>query len=67
MISKISYKTKLQYLMLLSVAGGDYIAPKTFIQWKYMICDLSDYKWIEPNLVQETDGYIVTENLKSSS
>ena len=53
--------------MLLSVAGGDYIAPKTFIQWKYMICDLSDYKWIEPNLVQETDGYIVTENLKSSS
>ena len=58
MISKISYKTKLQYLMLLSVAGGDYIAPKTFIQWKYMICDLSDYKWIVPDIVWEIDEYI---------
>uniref|UniRef100_A0A8C8ZH46 Dynamin-like GTPase OPA1, mitochondrial n=1 Tax=Prolemur simus TaxID=1328070 RepID=A0A8C8ZH46_PROSS len=49
---------KLRYLVLGSAVGGGYTAKKTFDQWKDMIPDLSDYKWIVPDIVWEIDEYI---------
>ncbi|ELR50805.1 Dynamin-like 120 kDa protein, mitochondrial [Bos mutus] len=49
---------KLRYLILGSAVGGGYTAKKTFDQWKDMIPDLSDYKWIVPDIVWEIDEYI---------
>ncbi|XP_023606315.1 dynamin-like 120 kDa protein, mitochondrial isoform X8 [Myotis lucifugus] len=49
---------KLRYLVLGSAVGGGYTAKKTFDQWKDMIPDLSDYKWIVPDIVWEIDDYI---------
>nr|KAF6475498.1 OPA1 mitochondrial dynamin like GTPase [Rousettus aegyptiacus] len=49
---------KLRYLVLGSAVGGGYTAKKTFDQWKDMIPDLSDYKWIVPDIVWEIDEYV---------
>ncbi|XP_006873197.1 PREDICTED: dynamin-like 120 kDa protein, mitochondrial isoform X3 [Chrysochloris asiatica] len=49
---------KLRYLILGSAVGGGYTAKKTFDQWKDMIPDLSEYKWIVPDIVWEIDDYI---------
>ncbi|XP_023606312.1 dynamin-like 120 kDa protein, mitochondrial isoform X2 [Myotis lucifugus] len=54
---------KLRYLVLGSAVGGGYTAKKTFDQWKDMIPDLSDYKWIVPDIVWEIDDYIDIEDL----
>ncbi|XP_040858973.1 dynamin-like 120 kDa protein, mitochondrial isoform X6 [Ochotona curzoniae] len=54
---------KLRYLILGSAVGGGYTAKKTFDQWKDMIPDLSDYKWIVPDIVWEIDEYIDWEKL----
>uniref|UniRef100_K9INK9 Dynamin-like GTPase OPA1, mitochondrial n=1 Tax=Desmodus rotundus TaxID=9430 RepID=K9INK9_DESRO len=57
---------KLRYLILGSAVGGGYTAKKTFDQWKDMIPDLSDYKWIVPDIVWEIDEYIDLEKIKKS-
>ncbi|XP_058518086.1 dynamin-like 120 kDa protein, mitochondrial isoform X2 [Ochotona princeps] len=54
---------KLRYLILGSAVGGGYTAKKTFDQWKDMIPDLSDYKWIVPDIVWEIDEYIDWEKI----
>ncbi|XP_036895928.1 dynamin-like 120 kDa protein, mitochondrial isoform X4 [Sturnira hondurensis] len=57
---------KLRYLILGSAVGGGYTAKKTFDQWKDMIPDLSDYKWIVPDIVWEIDEYIDLEKIRKS-
>ncbi|XP_028924535.1 dynamin-like 120 kDa protein, mitochondrial isoform X1 [Ornithorhynchus anatinus] len=57
---------KLRYLVLGSAVGGGYTAKKTFDQWKDMVPDLSDYKWIIPDFVWELDEYIDFEKLSKS-
>ncbi|KAM7133292.1 dynamin-like GTPase OPA1, mitochondrial isoform 2-T2 [Molossus nigricans] len=57
---------KLRYLILGSAVGGGYTAKKTFDQWKDMIPDLSDYKWIVPDIVWEIDEYIDLEKIKKA-
>uniref|UniRef100_A0A7N4NR79 Dynamin-like GTPase OPA1, mitochondrial n=1 Tax=Sarcophilus harrisii TaxID=9305 RepID=A0A7N4NR79_SARHA len=49
---------RLRYLLLGSAVGGGYTAKKTFDQWKDMMPDLSDYKWIVPDFVWQLDEYI---------
>uniref|UniRef100_A0A8C8ZQS3 Dynamin-like GTPase OPA1, mitochondrial n=1 Tax=Prolemur simus TaxID=1328070 RepID=A0A8C8ZQS3_PROSS len=57
---------KLRYLVLGSAVGGGYTAKKTFDQWKDMIPDLSDYKWIVPDIVWEIDEYIDFEKIRKA-
>ncbi|VTJ57642.1 dynamin-like 120 kDa protein, mitochondrial isoform X3 [Marmota monax] len=57
---------KLRYLILGSAVGGGYTAKKTFDQWKDMIPDLSDYKWIVPDIVWEIDEYIDIEKIRKA-
>ncbi|XP_021111168.1 dynamin-like 120 kDa protein, mitochondrial isoform X2 [Heterocephalus glaber] len=57
---------KLRYLVLGSAVGGGYTAKKTFDQWKDMIPDLSDYKWIVPDIVWEIDEYIDLEKIRKA-
>ncbi|XP_054569812.1 dynamin-like 120 kDa protein, mitochondrial isoform X2 [Eptesicus fuscus] len=57
---------KLRYLVLGSAVGGGYTAKKTFDQWKDMIPDLSDYKWIVPDIIWEIDEYIDIEKIRKS-
>ncbi|XP_020925724.1 dynamin-like 120 kDa protein, mitochondrial isoform X3 [Phacochoerus africanus] len=57
---------KLRYLILGSAVGGGYTAKKTFDQWKDMIPDLSDYKWIVPDIVWEIDEYIDLEKIRNA-
>ncbi|XP_036299908.1 dynamin-like 120 kDa protein, mitochondrial isoform X3 [Pipistrellus kuhlii] len=57
---------KLRYLVLGSAVGGGYTAKKTFDQWKDMIPDLSDYKWIVPDIIWEIDDYIDIEKIRNS-
>ncbi|XP_066203814.1 dynamin-like GTPase OPA1, mitochondrial isoform X4 [Saccopteryx leptura] len=57
---------KLRYLILGSAVGGGYTAKKTFDQWKDMIPDLSDYKWIVPDFVWEIDEYIDLEKIRKA-
>uniref|UniRef100_A0A671FVX9 Dynamin-like GTPase OPA1, mitochondrial n=1 Tax=Rhinolophus ferrumequinum TaxID=59479 RepID=A0A671FVX9_RHIFE len=57
---------KLRYLVLGSAVGGGYTAKKTFDQWKDMIPDLSDYKWIVPDFVWEIDDYIDLEKIRKA-
>ncbi|XP_014698892.2 dynamin-like GTPase OPA1, mitochondrial isoform X3 [Equus asinus] len=57
---------KLRYLILGSAVGGGYTAKKTFDQWKDMIPDLSDYKWIVPDIVWEIDEYINLEKIRKA-
>ncbi|XP_015991835.1 dynamin-like 120 kDa protein, mitochondrial isoform X1 [Rousettus aegyptiacus] len=57
---------KLRYLVLGSAVGGGYTAKKTFDQWKDMIPDLSDYKWIVPDIVWEIDEYVDFEKIRKA-
>ncbi|XP_049736142.1 dynamin-like 120 kDa protein, mitochondrial isoform X3 [Elephas maximus indicus] len=57
---------KLRYIILGSAVGGGYTAKKTFDQWKDMIPDLSDYKWIVPDIVWEIDDYIDFEKIRNA-
>ncbi|XP_023559899.1 dynamin-like 120 kDa protein, mitochondrial isoform X2 [Octodon degus] len=57
---------KLRYLILGSAVGGGYTAKKTFDQWKDMIPDFSDYKWIVPDIVWEIDEYIDFEKIRKA-
>ncbi|XP_074860046.1 dynamin-like GTPase OPA1, mitochondrial isoform X3 [Carettochelys insculpta] len=54
---------KLRYLILGSAVGGGYTAKKTYDQWKEMLPDLSDYKWIIPDFIWELDEHIDFEKL----
>ncbi|XP_019341963.1 dynamin-like 120 kDa protein, mitochondrial isoform X3 [Alligator mississippiensis] len=54
---------KLRYLVLGSAVGGGYTAKKTYDQWKDMMPDLSDYKWIVPDFVWDLDEFIDFEKL----
>uniref|UniRef100_A0A8C8BMI4 Dynamin-like GTPase OPA1, mitochondrial n=1 Tax=Otus sunia TaxID=257818 RepID=A0A8C8BMI4_9STRI len=49
---------KLRYLILGSAVGGGYTAKKTYDQWKDMMPDLDEYKWIVPDFVWELDEHI---------
>ncbi|XP_028745906.1 dynamin-like 120 kDa protein, mitochondrial isoform X4 [Peromyscus leucopus] len=57
---------KLRYIILGSAVGGGYTAKKTFDEWKDMIPDLSDYKWIVPDFIWEIDEYIDLEKLRKA-
>ncbi|XP_027704563.1 dynamin-like 120 kDa protein, mitochondrial isoform X3 [Vombatus ursinus] len=57
---------RLRYLLLGSAVGGGYTAKKTFDQWKDMVPDLSDYKWIVPDFVWQLDEYIDFEKLSQA-
>ncbi|XP_064522340.1 dynamin-like 120 kDa protein, mitochondrial isoform X4 [Pseudopipra pipra] len=54
---------KVRYLILGSAVGGGYTAKKTYDQWKDMMPDLDDYKWIVPDFVWELDELIDFEKL----
>ncbi|KAM7160668.1 dynamin-like GTPase OPA1, mitochondrial isoform 4-T4 [Macrochelys suwanniensis] len=57
---------KLRYLVLGSAVGGGYTAKKTYDQWKEMLPDLSDYKWIVPDIIWELDEHIDFEKLSKA-
>ncbi|XP_031975053.1 dynamin-like 120 kDa protein, mitochondrial isoform X4 [Corvus kubaryi] len=54
---------KVRYLILGSAVGGGYTAKKTYEQWKDMMPDLEEYKWIIPDFVWELDELIDFEKL----
>ncbi|XP_017666197.1 PREDICTED: dynamin-like 120 kDa protein, mitochondrial isoform X8 [Lepidothrix coronata] len=54
---------KVRYLILGSAVGGGYTAKKTYDQWKDMMPDLDEYKWIVPDFVWELDELIDFEKL----
>uniref|UniRef100_A0A8D2N2F2 Dynamin-like GTPase OPA1, mitochondrial n=1 Tax=Zonotrichia albicollis TaxID=44394 RepID=A0A8D2N2F2_ZONAL len=49
---------RVRYLILGSAVGGGYTAKKTYEQWKDMIPDLEDYKWIVPDFIWELDELV---------
>ncbi|XP_051047227.1 dynamin-like 120 kDa protein, mitochondrial isoform X4 [Phodopus roborovskii] len=57
---------KLRYIILGSAVGGGYTAKKTFDEWKDMIPDLSDYKWIVPDFIWEIDEHIDLEKIRKA-
>ncbi|XP_057241360.1 dynamin-like 120 kDa protein, mitochondrial isoform X3 [Malurus melanocephalus] len=57
---------RVRYLILGSAVGGGYTAKKTFEQWKDMIPDLEDYKWIVPDFIWELDEFVDFEKLLKS-
>ncbi|XP_006637707.2 dynamin-like GTPase OPA1, mitochondrial isoform X1 [Lepisosteus oculatus] len=57
---------RLRYLLLGSAVGGGYTAKKTFDQWKDMVPDLSEYKWIIPDFIWELDEHIDFEKIISA-
>lgn len=54
---------RLRYILLGSAVGGGYTAKKTYDQWKEVLPDLSEYKWIVPDFIWELDEYIDFEKL----
>ncbi|XP_032924557.1 dynamin-like 120 kDa protein, mitochondrial isoform X4 [Catharus ustulatus] len=54
---------KVRYLILGSAVGGGYTAKKTYDQWKDMMPDLEDYKWIVPDFIWELDELVDFEKL----
>ncbi|NXD72647.1 OPA1 protein, partial [Eolophus roseicapillus] len=54
---------KVRYLILGSAVGGGYTAKKTYDQWKDMMPDLDEYKWIVPDFIWELDEHIDFEKL----
>ncbi|XP_061227422.1 dynamin-like 120 kDa protein, mitochondrial isoform X7 [Neopsephotus bourkii] len=54
---------KVRYLILGSAVGGGYTAKKTYDQWKDMMPDLNEYKWIVPDFIWELDEHIDFEKL----
>ncbi|KAL8188331.1 UNVERIFIED_CONTAM: Dynamin-like 120 kDa protein, mitochondrial, partial [Gekko kuhli] len=57
---------KLRYIVLGSAVGGGYTAKKTYDQWKDMLPDLSEYKWIVPDFIWELDEYIDFDKLSKA-
>ncbi|NXA53974.1 OPA1 protein, partial [Nothocercus julius] len=49
---------KLRYIVLGSAVGGGYTAKKTYDQWKDMMPNLDEYKWIVPDFIWELDEHI---------
>ncbi|KAJ8390399.1 hypothetical protein AAFF_G00107930 [Aldrovandia affinis] len=54
---------RLRYLVLGSAVGGGYTAKKTYDEWKDMIPDMSEYKWIVPDFLRELNESIDLEKL----
>ncbi|NXR08075.1 OPA1 protein, partial [Semnornis frantzii] len=54
---------KIRYLILGSAVGGGYTAKKTYDQWKDMMPDLDEYKWIVPDFFWELNEHIDLEKL----
>ncbi|XP_062438409.1 dynamin-like 120 kDa protein, mitochondrial isoform X7 [Rhea pennata] len=54
---------RLRYLILGSAIGGGYTAKKTYDQWKDMMPDLDEYKWIVPDFIWELDEHIDLDKL----
>ncbi|KAM7043543.1 dynamin-like GTPase OPA1, mitochondrial isoform 4-T4 [Acridotheres tristis] len=54
---------KVRYLILGSAVGGGYTAKKTYDQWKDMMPDLDEYKWIIPDFIWELDELVDFEKL----
>ncbi|XP_051482066.1 dynamin-like 120 kDa protein, mitochondrial isoform X8 [Apus apus] len=54
---------RIRYLILGSAVGGGYTAKKTYDQWKDMMPDLDEYKWIVPDFIWELDEYIDFEKI----
>ncbi|XP_064313680.1 dynamin-like 120 kDa protein, mitochondrial isoform X4 [Phalacrocorax carbo] len=54
---------KLRYLILGSAVGGGYTAKKTYDQWKDMMPDLDEYKWIVPDFIWELDEHLDFEKI----
>nr|XP_008119436.1 PREDICTED: dynamin-like 120 kDa protein, mitochondrial isoform X1 [Anolis carolinensis] len=57
---------KLRYILLGSAVGGGYTAKKTYDQWKDMLPDLGEYKWIVPDFIWDLDEYVDFEKLKNA-
>ncbi|KAH0624316.1 hypothetical protein JD844_008020 [Phrynosoma platyrhinos] len=62
---------KLRYIVLGSAVGSGYTAKKvprqaTYDQWKDMLPDLGEYKWIVPDFIWELDEYVDFEKLKNA-
>ncbi|XP_072897266.1 dynamin-like GTPase OPA1, mitochondrial isoform X2 [Hemitrygon akajei] len=55
---------KIRYLVLGSAVGGGYTAKKTYDQWKDMMPDLTEYKWIIPDFVWKLDENIDFEKIR---
>ncbi|KAJ8357325.1 hypothetical protein SKAU_G00201190 [Synaphobranchus kaupii] len=54
---------RLRYLVLGSALGGGYTAKKTYEEWKDMLPDLSEYKWIVPDFIRKMNESINLEKL----
>ncbi|XP_041126755.1 dynamin-like 120 kDa protein, mitochondrial isoform X4 [Polyodon spathula] len=54
---------KLRYLLLGSAVGGGYTAKKTYEEWKDMLPDLGEYKWVVPDFIWELDEHIDLEKI----
>ncbi|XP_066565299.1 dynamin-like GTPase OPA1, mitochondrial isoform X2 [Amia ocellicauda] len=57
---------RLRYLLLGSAVGGGYTAKKTYDEWKDMLPDLSEYKWIVPDFIWELDEHIDFEKIANA-
>ncbi|XP_041119174.1 dynamin-like 120 kDa protein, mitochondrial isoform X6 [Polyodon spathula] len=57
---------KLRYLLLGSAVGGGYTAKKTYEEWKDMLPDLSEYKWVVPDFIWELDEHIDLEKIANA-
>uniref|UniRef100_UPI00398F77C3 dynamin-like GTPase OPA1, mitochondrial isoform X2 n=1 Tax=Pristiophorus japonicus TaxID=55135 RepID=UPI00398F77C3 len=55
---------KIRYLVLGSAVGGSYTAKKTYDQWKEMVPDLTEYKWIIPDFIWKLDEHIDLEKIR---
>ncbi|XP_067851384.1 dynamin-like GTPase OPA1, mitochondrial isoform X3 [Heptranchias perlo] len=55
---------KIRYLVLGSAVGGGYTAKKTYDQWKEMVPDLTEYKWIIPDFIWDLDEHIDFEKIR---
>ncbi|XP_062901802.1 dynamin-like 120 kDa protein, mitochondrial isoform X2 [Mobula hypostoma] len=55
---------KIRYLVLGSAVGGGYTAKKTYDQWKDMMPDLTEYKWIIPDFVWKLEENIDFEKIR---
>ncbi|XP_018586963.1 dynamin-like 120 kDa protein, mitochondrial isoform X1 [Scleropages formosus] len=56
---------KLRYLVLGSAVGGGYTAKKTYDEWKDMIPDVSQYKWVVPDFIRDLNDRIDLEKFTS--
>ncbi|XP_007900610.1 dynamin-like 120 kDa protein, mitochondrial isoform X2 [Callorhinchus milii] len=55
---------RIRYLVLGSAVGGGYTAKKTYEQWKEMLPDLSEYKWVVPDFIWELDEHVDLEKIR---